>query len=777
MSDWKEQLAKIAKEKFGMTINQRQDSIEASHSRELQLSHIKLISSGRQANAPYNFIPLNKTVIKPEQRPDFDVYHCKEGNMRNTGWISLEIETRTPLYIRDTLTEREMQEEEVIERENREKGMKKKYINPNFFSPAGKIRIPGSSLRGMVRTLVEIVSWSKIQFLNNNRFFYRTLADKDLDLRKEYQGKMASEFPNVMPKAKAGYIIKVPGEMAYKIKPAKSLKSFGNANYFRIDQDIVAKTFIDVLSMQDDNYEMKRVEVFFKPTKPDSIPKYHDHHGGLKMWYGKISHELKSKDKPPPDTENGWEKGWLICSGGMNNKKMHCIATEQDLNNDKLIPINQDLIKAYKDDLTKAIKDNNMNVLPEKNNGNNGEPVPCFYTEENGQVIVFGHTLFFRFPYDNKVSDLIKQNTLNKGELDIAEAIFGNECDFASRVFFEDADVCFKEGQTKQNIILEKRSPKILSKPKPTTYNHYLIQDNEGEPVFKKIYRNDFERIIKSFNDTEKALFTGNFELNNNRYKIRNNASPTDKQKMLNLLSSNSDWLEKFVSGYRGIKQWDSDNTAAIRGYKQYWHRSGTDWVDKEVQNHSECDEQHTIIMPIKDRVIFKGRIRFENLSDVELGALLFALDLPDGCCHKLGMGKPLGLGSVQITPMLFLSDRKTRYEKLFAEWEQPIPESTSTGKDIPHFKKTFAEYILKGIEEDPGTDPVNKLWEVDRMKELRAMLDFEKKPADTVTRYMQIKHPIHNNEFKERKVLPLPTKVIQEKPIIEGGFGVKDTP
>ena len=759
MSDWKEQLAKIAKEKFGMTINQRQDSTEASHSRELQLNHIKPISPGRQANAPYNFIPLNKSIIQSEQIPDFDVYLCKEGNKLNTGYISLEIQTLTPFYVRDTLTEGEMQEEKVIEKENREKGMKKKYINHNFFSPADKIRIPGSSLRGMARTMVEIVSWSKIQSVNNNRFFYRALADRDLGLRKKYQGKMASEFLNVIPKAKAGYIIKVSGEMACKIKPAKLLESFGNANYFRIDQDTVAKTFVDVLLMQDDNYKMKRVEVFFKPTKPDSIPKYHDdHHGGLKMWYGKISHELKSKDKPPSDTENGWEKGWLICSGGMNNKKMHYIVTEQDdLSNDKLIPISQDLIKAYKDDVTKAIKDNNMNVLPEKGNGNNGEPVPCFYIEENGQVIAFGHTPFFRFPYSNKVSDMIRQNTLNKGEFDIAEAIFGNERDFASRVFFEDAEVCFKEGQTKQNIFLEKRPPKILSTPKPTTYNHYLIQDNEGEPVFKKIYRNDFERTIKHFNDTERALFTGNFELNNNSYKIRNNASPADKQKMLNLLSSTSDWLEKFVSSYRGIKQWDSDNTA-IRGHKQYWHRSGIDWIDDEVQGDSECDEQHTIIRPIKDGVTFKGRIRFENLSDVELGALLFALELPENCCHKLGMGKPLGLGSVQITTKLFLSDREKRYKELFAEWGQPIPESITDGKDISDFKKTFAEYILNEVGAGTGIDPVNTLWEVDRMKELKTMLDFEKKPDDEKTQYMQIKP---KNKFKERRVLPLPTEVV----------------
>lgn len=62
--------------------------------------------------------------------------------------------------------------------------------------------------------------------------------------------------------------------------------------------------------------------------------------------------------------------------------------------------------------------------------------------------------------------------------------------------------------------------------------------------------------------------------------------------------------------------------------------------------------------------------------------------------------------------------------------------------------------HILKEIDKTKTS-----LWEVDRMKELKAMLDFVKKPADEKTRYMQIEP---ENEFKERRVLPLPTEVVQ---------------
>jgi hypothetical protein len=41
---------------------------------------------------------------------------------------------------------------------------------------------------------------------------------------------------------------------------------------------------------------------------------------------------------------------------------------------------------------------------------------------------------------------------------------------------------------------------------------------------------------------------------------------------------------------------------------------------------------------------------------------LLFVLNLPEGYCHKIGMGKPLGLGSIKITATLSILDPKKRY-------------------------------------------------------------------------------------------------------------------
>lgn len=46
----------------------------------------------------------------------------------------------------------------------------------------------------------------------------------------------------------------------------------------------------------------------------------------------------------------------------------------------------------------------------------------------------------------------------------------------------------------------------------------------------------------------------------------------------------------------------------------------------------------------------FEFEIDFENLESKELGALLYCLELEEGMLHRLGYGKPLGLGSVKVS-------------------------------------------------------------------------------------------------------------------------------
>jgi CRISPR/Cas system CSM-associated protein Csm3 (group 7 of RAMP superfamily) len=71
-------------------------------------------------------------------------------------------------------------------------------------------------------------------------------------------------------------------------------------------------------------------------------------------------------------------------------------------------------------------------------------------------------------------------------------------------------------------------------------------------------------------------------------------------------------------------------------------------------------------IQPLDYGTKFHFRVNFMNLEADEFAALLLAITLTPETRHKLGYGKPLGLGSVQLTPTsLTLIDYRTRYAQV----------------------------------------------------------------------------------------------------------------
>jgi len=359
---------------------------------------VTLKESRPPAHAPYNFIPLNKIVIQAEELPNFDKYHLD----RFTGYIDCELETITPVYVRDT-----------IEKEAYKQGMESKNVS-DFFSPGEKIKIPGSSLRGMVRTLVEIVSWGKFSFFEDKLLHYRGLADKG-NLRKEYQNNMSSynkETRLSTYKFNAGYLIKEG--FKYFITPAKV----------------------------EDGKQFKQVE---KRNKDEEFV-------------------IEEQD----------DGKYLVISGKMQNKKHDWLINEPDFNVDK-IEIPMEDIEAYKKDENRKIK----SEIDPLERAEKGKEAPCFYVvwfDKNGKErISFGHTGFFRLAYKKTIADHIPDELKNQDIIDIPEAIFGKESQFASRVFFEDAELLPEQ----IDVFMEEAVPKILASPKPTTFQHYLEQNTD----------------------------------------------------------------------------------------------------------------------------------------------------------------------------------------------------------------------------------------------------------------------------------------------------------
>ncbi len=560
------------------------------------------------AKAPYNFVSLNDFIVAYEfdekenkkeiKIPPFNSFKEEFKNKRlYSGYIDLEITNETPLYIGSD-----------------EKGI--------FFGTCiNRVPvIPGSSLRGMTRTLVEIMSFSKMKFVDRDRrLFYRSFGE--MSLRGQYQELIKNSYP---------CLIKYDEER---------------------DIFLIAKEGVKDEKKEDTSKEF-------------TIEKIGE-----------------------------WK--WIIYSGKIQNKKHNWLVKVQvpEKLEWKILP-KEDII-LYKSDKTRKT---DLDII-EKAKNEKGSPVPCFYIEmefDGKKHIILGHTKNFRIPYKLAIKDYIPDSHKVDSKLDIAEAIFGVESKFASRVYFEDAVAV--DGYE----FLGKTSPKILSTPKPTCFQHYLEQEDPAN-----------------------------------------------------------------------LKTWN-DRDTKIRGFKLYWHRITPDdpkakysWNEgKEID-----DTQHTVINPIKPGAKFKGRIRFVNLTEVELGALLYALDLGEKYRHKIGMGKPLGFGSIKITPTLYLIKRKERYSKLFDkdQWFAGFLEIDS----FDEFKKKFKEYVQQKLKEQ-GYDCEN-YDSIKRIKQLLAMLEWDENKYKEeawleFTRYMQIKYDIEErqgkritNEYKGRPILPEPLKVKRE--------------
>lgn len=109
------------------------------------------------------------------------------------------------------------------------------------------------------------------------------------------------------------------------------------------------------------------------------------------------------------------------------------------------------------------------------------------------------------------------------------------------------------------------------------------------------------------------------------------------------------------------------EDSAHISGRKYYFHHSKEYPPLKEngpVRFGSTLANRY--IQPLDYDTKFHFRIDFTNLEEDEFAALLLATVLEQDMRHKIGYGKPLGLGSIQFIPTrLTLID----YTKRYTQW------------------------------------------------------------------------------------------------------------
>lgn len=93
----------------------------------------------------------------------------------------------------------------------------------------------------------------------------------------------------------------------------------------------------------------------------------------------------------------------------------------------------------------------------------------------------------------------------------------------------------------------------------------------------------------------------------------------------------------------------DDRQPGHILGRKFYYHQEDRELFWYYSASRQRSTELITLDAVGRQRSLDDGVLRFVDLNEMELAQLVYALVLEDGLVHKLGFGKPIGLGSLRI--------------------------------------------------------------------------------------------------------------------------------
>ncbi|MBC8520552.1 MAG: TIGR03986 family CRISPR-associated RAMP protein [Methanomicrobia archaeon] len=305
-----------------------------------------------------------------------------------------------------------------------------------------------------------------------------------------------------------------------------------------------------------------------------------------------------------------------------------------------------------------------------------------WFRARNRKIQEFGYAQIYRKPFGYSIQERLESISpdflpcQNIHSLCPACRIFGTvtenppeETEFKAFA----GNISFSEGKLLPNQTVNTRSGilRILSSPSPTSFNFYLRDPENPEQV-----RNyDGQAII------------------DNRGKI----DPSDVGKVV------------------------------LRGRKFYWHHPYDKSLIKyfltkeeidDLKQRKQCHLTSTVEL-LQPSVEFEFAIEFENLKPEEIGILLWSLELEVGMAHKLGRGKPLGLGSVEINIKEFqIINRLKRYQEIFSDGVEDGNKKESIS--------AFKHWLEKWNDNKPFDEIVN-------IKGLKSIMNLKNPPDDAV--------------------------------------------
>lgn len=461
---------------------------------------------------PYNFVPLGEECLK-----------TKYEDGQYTGYIECELETKTPLIMIDS----SKCKEEYYAKDG-QKANAKHEIYDKTFTIKGVPAIPGSELRGMIR--------SKFETLTNS-----CLSNTDYNL------KFGGRFIGTM--RRAGLLINEDGD--WKLYKCEKYWTDDPS----IGEKLNSKKTGDLICFEkDDSYDNKKnknkISKIFDGSKEGYLRK------GEKFNSKVVNHIFVKTDKVEYTKDVDLEKMYTIVSKRFKNNlgRNHHAYT-----NGFIRPVWYEFVEGRL----------------------------YLSLSENGQVEYYRNFKDL-IPCSFKACD-------SKDEICETCSVFGTinkEFALTSRVRIEDAIL---QNHLNDYYVTEKSYTLApLGKPNYENAKFYLL-------------------YVKDSNKLLSPDFTATQSYNKEIVDIE-------------------------------------DGEIFIRGRKEYWHHK------PDLTQRFDASNQNKSVRPLKEGLIYTFKVYFDNLTETQLEHLILSISLEKDSeekdsdyMHKLGMGKPLGFGSVKV--------------------------------------------------------------------------------------------------------------------------------
>lgn len=380
-------------------------------------------------SSPYNFVPLNRYVYIPEWwdkvSNDIPFRDSEDGS------IEFTFTNVSPIFTRNGSASKDERYSAHVKMPDR----KRLYF------------LPGSSIKGMLRSSLEVMSFGKMMQYDDRSFGYRTFNEKEDDY---------DTYHNTIKNQQCGWLEK-KGD-SYFLIPCKG-------DFISIELSEIPYSYKSRLK--------KRVKVKGIKKEVDIIG---------------VGERNIAIGNYPSISWNGNEYK-LVCTGYIKTKKheyLFPVATDESISlmeikegkEEKKKVLRQFLsIYAQNKDATDFIND-----FLEK-----GKRIHVFYvSDSNGNIIAMGLSRMMKLPYGNSISDLVNNGQETKEARDLCETMFGyvevsdNDLSVKGRVQICNAYCIDEEG--KELTIADNELLKfsgVLGEPKPSFYPFYIKQ-SEG---------------------------------------------------------------------------------------------------------------------------------------------------------------------------------------------------------------------------------------------------------------------------------------------------------